>query len=274
MSEPSAPSLVSARQVTPQAALLVSPVRNAILDALEAGGPAGVSAQELADRLDLHVTTIRFHLDQLIPAGLVSTAVERPHGAGRPRKLYALAPGAAPAGAAVPAPAWDPAGDQPYHLLSEVLLEQVLEEPDPGAAAEQAGLRWGRRRGLDAAGPRSDPSHSRSAGEWLGTIGRMVDLLAEWGYSPEVTTSDAGRVATVSLRDCPFAALAREHEALVCGIHKGLIRGLMEALGESSTDVELAPFVTPDLCLASLTSRQPFTSTRGRTTYPHKEIDT
>src|SRR4051794_6970242 len=111
MSESSAQSVPSARHVPPEAALLVSPVRSAILDALEAGGAAGVSAQELAAHLDLHVTTIRFHLDQLIPAGLVSTAVERPHGAGRPRKLYALAPGAAPA---VSAPAWEPAGDQPY----------------------------------------------------------------------------------------------------------------------------------------------------------------
>ena len=63
------------------AALLASPVRRALVDALahvEGGDRTpGLTAAELADEVALHVTTVRFHLDQLVAAGLVEAAVRR-----------------------------------------------------------------------------------------------------------------------------------------------------------------------------------------------------
>ena len=53
----------------------------------------GFTAAELGAQVGLHVTTVRFHLDQLVAAGLVESAVRREGGAGRPRKVYSLAPG-------------------------------------------------------------------------------------------------------------------------------------------------------------------------------------
>ena len=71
------------------AALLASPVRRKIVDALAlADGDAdtpGFTAAELGAEVGLHVTTVRFHLDQLVAAGLVESAVRREGGAGRPR---------------------------------------------------------------------------------------------------------------------------------------------------------------------------------------------
>ena len=67
---------------TPGMALLTSPVRRQILDVL-AQLPVqatpkepktrrdGLTAAELGARIGLHVTTIRFHVDQLLEAGLV-----------------------------------------------------------------------------------------------------------------------------------------------------------------------------------------------------------
>ena len=76
------------------AALLASPVRRRIVDALVAVDPvddpaAARTAAELAAEVGLHVTTVRFHLDQLVAAGLVDVRGPAARaGAGRPRKFY------------------------------------------------------------------------------------------------------------------------------------------------------------------------------------------
>ena len=86
----------------PTAVLLASPVRREIIDTLAnlrpapgapAGSQVGQTAAQLAGHLDLHVSTVRFHLDQLVAAGLLHTSFERGVVAGRPRKEYAVAPG-------------------------------------------------------------------------------------------------------------------------------------------------------------------------------------
>jgi hypothetical protein len=54
----------------------------------------------------------------------------------------------------------------------------------------------------------------------------------------------------VSLRPCPFGlGLAREFGSVVCGIHRGLVEGALEGLGEPRLVVTLRPFVAPDRCL-------------------------
>ena len=68
---------------------LVDALAHADAEATPRGSPPPSSAAEVG----LHVTTVRFHLDQLVAAGLVESAVRREGGAGRPRKVYSLAPG-------------------------------------------------------------------------------------------------------------------------------------------------------------------------------------
>ena len=70
-------------------AALASPTRRAVLAvvaAAEAGDP--VDARTIADRLELHVTTVRFHLDQLEAVQLVTRVPSTVHGRGRPRVRY------------------------------------------------------------------------------------------------------------------------------------------------------------------------------------------
>jgi predicted ArsR family transcriptional regulator len=224
---------------------------------------AGLSAQELAEQFGLHVTTMRFHLDQLVGAGLLTSHFQRREGAGRPRKLYAVERGSLEA----------VAPDHAYRMLSELLVESFRsDEHGRPLSPDEAGARWGRRRAAEEGIELIDRIPARTAGQWLGKIGQMVDLLKEWGYTPEVSTSNGGRTARVALHDCPFLPLAQENTAVVCGIHRGLIRGVMESLGEASTDVGLTPFVTPHLCVASLTATTPFESPKSRKPDPDKEI--
>ena len=221
----------------------------------------GLSARDLADRLHLHVTTMRFHLDQLVAGGLVTSHFKRGGGAGRPRKLYAIAHGSLDSERA----------EHSFALLSEVLVDS-FNRTDQALTPEELGARWARRRVEQDALDAGPAQPAQTAGQWLGKIGRMVDILEEWGYTPEVSTTDGGRTARVALNGCPFIELARDNTALVCGIHRGLIRGVMEQLGEQHTEVSLTPFVTPHLCVAALTTAVPQDKPKPRTTVIDKEI--
>lgn len=267
--------------------LLGSTVRRRIMDTLAnlptRTGPdgalrraEGLTAQELATLLELHVTTVRYHLDQLVAADLLASRFRRGDGVGRPRKVYVVEPGSLR----------DVAAAESFRLLSELLVESFRlagdraddragdgpddrGDPDPGVTPEEAGASWSRRHAVALLGvePGTAAHPARSAGQWLGKVGLMVDLLRDWGYVPEVTTSTDGRRVEVTLRSCPFLELARSHTPVVCGIHRGLIRGAMGALGEEDVDVGLVPFVTPATCLAAVTTYAPFDH-HTRTTPP------
>jgi predicted ArsR family transcriptional regulator len=232
----------------------VSPVRRRILDRLAAaaarpGRPdGGLSAAELAGGIDLHVTTVRFHLHKLIDAGLVTTSMEAPDGVGRPRRLYRAVSRFRPAEPSTAA----------YQALTRLLARTWIAEDgaDP-LTPDQAGGLWARENANNLLGE-APHAPARSPGQWLGKVGLMLDLLHEWGYRPSVATEGDGRRIFVELLGCPFADLARERTDLVCGIHHGLLQGSLRALGENDIEVSLTPFVTPDSCHALLTTRTPF----------------
>lgn len=227
--------------------LLLSPVRRALVDALAEFRPAtggavvapGMTAAQLADRLDLHVTTVRFHLDQLVAAGIVTAEFTKAFGVGRPRKVYAVAP-----------PTEDDADTaDSLHVLAELLTESFGSRMSPAKAGEQ----WvAQHLDLEDEGP------AQTAGTWLTKVGRMIDVLQAWGYHPDLSTSEGGRACEIELRRCPFMDLARGNEAVVCGIHRGIIKGVLRQLGETDAAVTLEPFVTDDTCQAHLRTRTPF----------------
>src|SRR4051794_37129287 len=115
--------------------LLDSPVRRAIVDTLanlNDSEELGLTATELGERLDIHSTTARFHLDQLEAHGLVSSYFQRGK-VGRPRKLYRTPSRPLP----------DAIGHTTLHALTRLLTEQwqQTDEGEP-VTPEQAGRRW------------------------------------------------------------------------------------------------------------------------------------
>lgn len=233
-------------------ALLESPVRRAIVDHLAnlEDGSDGLTARELAERVALHTTTARFHLDQLETHGLVESQF-RHGGVGRPRKVYrTVRRPLTPAGLS---PA---ASEEAHRALTALLAEAWDQEGGEPLSPEQAGRRWALRAAPTEGEP---PDQARTAGAWLGKVGATVDLLHRWGYLPELRTDDGGRTAELTLVGCPFLDLAQAHPDVVCGIHRGLLRGAMEAYGEPDTDVALVPFIAPRTCQARVTTRAEFT---------------
>lgn len=242
--------------------LLRSAVRRDIVDTLaNLDGSAredGLTAREIGAQVGLHASTVRFHLDQLVAAGLLTSHFVRSHGAGRPSKKYAV-----PAGNLHAADT-----SESYAVLAGLLAEMFAERgpDDTPLTAEQAGAAWAHRHapGIVEVAPSTEPA--RTAGAWLSKVGLMIDVLRDWGYTPSLRTEDGGRTAEVDLVRCPFLPLARTHPEVVCAVHRGLMRGTLEVFGEDDVELSLTPFVEPHRCLAHMTTRTPFAPTRGART--------
>lgn len=240
------------------ASALASPVRRRIVEHLNLvaqraapGAPVGRSAAQLAAYLDLHVTTVRFHVEQLVEAGLLTTAFEQPHRAGRPRKLYA-APDAGLRGGAD--------SERHFAILAGLLAQSWPTDGTHPPSPREAGRRWA----ADHADPATaTDERATTPGKWLAKVGDMVDQLSSWGYTPQLSTSHGGRTVSVELHNCPFLALARTRPDVVCDVHHGLITGALAHVGEHDVDVDVRPFVGPTRCLVKLTTGTPFTTSAG-----------
>lgn len=200
----------------------------------EAARPLG--SAEVARSIGLHPNTARFHLEGLVAAGLAERTIERREVRGRPQTLYASDP-ASPS-----------SGQRSYRLLAEILTSHLAAHScSPGIAAQSAGEAWGQALAQET--PRSGRATDAQATRILS------DALEEIGFAPEA--AGRGRARQILLHHCPFREAAQEHREVVCGVHLGLMRGLLAELGSSLWADRLDPFVEPTLCVASLTKRDP-----------------
>jgi predicted ArsR family transcriptional regulator len=192
--------------------------RQAILEALRGEGD-GLDTNQLAERLDLHPNTIRWHLGLLAHAGLVAATPERRHRRGRPSIVHRLT------GEGVAR------GRDEYRLLATMLTDVVAAYGDGATHAYDAGVRWGRH--LRQAEPDASLAH----------------LLDGEGFAAEQQGDE------VEMRRCPFYALAEGSPQVICTLHHGLIDGVLDEDGSGQTVDRLEPFVEPGLCVARLRQR-------------------
>jgi predicted ArsR family transcriptional regulator len=176
------------------------PTRAAILDLLEAA-PAGMTTAELADALGRHPNGVRKQLRALVSDGAVGAERERAARRGRPATRYRAAPGGRETAAA--------------RRLAAMLTE-LVGAMDPGEPrVEEFGRRQARRLASGRDG--------RAA---------LLGLLTALGFAPRETTRAAAARdggLEVVLGHCPFAdAVEAEGGRLVCVLHRGLSRGLVE----------------------------------------------
>ncbi len=201
--------------------------RRRLLELLRSG-EAPRDAHELAAATGLHVTTVRFHLDLLRRAGLVSGRSQPRATVGRPRTVYSPVSRAAPDG---------------YPTLTRLLAAHLADTPEARAArAERAGMAWAAELMTDANRP-SEVGAEQAARA-------VTALFAEMGFDPELVNDEASR--QMRLRACPFRAAARASPEVVCSVHLGLLRGILSQLGAPPTSTRLLPFVEPELCVAHL----------------------
>jgi predicted ArsR family transcriptional regulator len=209
--------------------------RQHILDLLRgAPGPLGVT--DLAARTGLHTNTVRFHLDRLVTAGLVTREIGPRGRPGRPRLAFAAVPGRD-----------DADGQRNYQLLADMLAGFVAEvSPDSAPRAVGLGQAWGRyltRR----------PAPGRQVTEEA-SVGELLRVLEEIGFAPLLAEDDGHEVL---LRNCPFREVAIAHRDVVCAIHLGLMQGVLAEQRAPVAATDLEPFVQPSVCVARLTRHHP-----------------
>ncbi len=211
---------------------LADPSRARILAELADAGP--LDARELAERVGLHVNTVRVHVNALIEAGLVEAETLPPQGRGRPRVAYKAT-----------AAAGDEGGRR-YRLLAEILTALVARfGPEASEQLEEIGEAWGHYL-VDSPPPYAQLSDEQA-------VERLLALLTEIGFQPRLEQQTRGR--QIQMRPCPFLELAREHQDVICPIHLGMMRGALAELGAKTRATKLEPFVRPDLCVARLARR-------------------
>jgi predicted ArsR family transcriptional regulator len=81
----------------------------------------------------------------------------------------------------------------------------------------------------------------------------VVRMLGDSGFAPELSADGTA----ISLHRCPFRELAVSHQDVVCGAHLGIIQGALADLGTVVSATRLLPFVTPGLCVTTLSRSSP-----------------
>jgi predicted ArsR family transcriptional regulator len=228
--EPSPPQQAALDGQLRSIAALGEPVRLRLYRYV-ASQPGPVSREQAAGGIGVAHHVAKFHLDKLEEDGLLEVEYRRPDGrtgpgAGRPAKYYRRAG----RDIAVSLP-------ERHYELPARLMAQAIEDSTAAArpvaatlqaAARATGRPWGRRAG-QLAGRRPGPDQPVAA---------VCEVLEAEGYEPR--TGSEG----ITLGNCPFAALARDHTDLVCGMNldlmRGLLDGLAEGLAEGSGDASAA----------------------------------
>jgi predicted ArsR family transcriptional regulator len=199
---------------------LADPVRRRLYDAVVAHAD-GLGREEAARVAAVAPHIARFHLDKLVDAGLLVVEQRRltgrsGPGAGRPANVYRRGEGEV----AVSLP------DREYDLVGHVLaaaVERSLGGTDlPSALAEEA----------RAAGHRDGAAYD---GQGDGELERTAGALAARGFEPQPEADG------LTLRNCPFDALARSHTALVCGVNLDYVGGVLDGLGCRDARAHLDP---------------------------------
>jgi predicted ArsR family transcriptional regulator len=195
---------------------LVLPTRARLFAVLqEMRRPA--STDELAERLELHPNGVRVHLERLREGGLVARERTR-RGRGRPRDMWTVAPDAQPGGGPPTA----------YADLGRWLARAIAPGRNRLRAVQATGREIGRGLAPEGGlGSAEDEMHA---------------ALVSLGFQPEREVDPEGQL-TYRLRNCPYRDAVRENQPVVCTLHRGITRGLLDTI---APETKLAGFVPRD----------------------------
>jgi predicted ArsR family transcriptional regulator len=175
-----------------------------------ARSPKPLATADIAESLDLHPNTVRPHLERMREVGLLEVSAEVRTAVGRPQNLYALSDGAPSLGLEPPT----------FPMLARMLVR--LAEATGATADDAADV--GREQGQVDAGLYTSAASCLEA---------LVDRLDRLGFDPAVDGSEEGETAVIGFAHCPFRELAEAHPDLVCSLHRGMVEGFVETMGDA-----------------------------------------
>jgi predicted ArsR family transcriptional regulator len=191
-----------------------------------ARSPLPLATGDVAEVLGLHANTVRPHLERMREVGLLDIETESRGGVGRPQHRYSLAAGAPALGLEPPA----------FPVLARLLVRVAAVAGLERAEVVDVGREQGRA----------------DAEQWPDDAALLDALIVEQarlGFDPEVVEHPTG--ATMAFAHCPFRSLAELHPDLICGLHCGMVEGLVSAWGEG-TSVRFHTLVDRNPCQVEL----------------------
>jgi predicted ArsR family transcriptional regulator len=212
---------------TPQHRALGSASRVTILK-LVRDAAGGLTAADVAAATGQHLSTTRSHLERLVEARLLVKARASGGLPGRPAWRYR-------ATSADPAPA-------PYRALAAALLDHLPRGAggDMRPAAARVGRDWGRE--LAASVPSGDDP-----------VEALTGVLEGLGFSPQRrSVGPSADHAELHLLTCPFLDLVGQNPDAMCGLHAGVVQGVLTSRGVAADQAVLEPFGAPHACVVRL----------------------
>ncbi|MGI8664391.1 MAG: helix-turn-helix transcriptional regulator [Acidimicrobiales bacterium] len=194
-----------------------------------ARSPVPLATADVAETLELHVNTVRPHLERMRDVGLLEVHVDSRGTVGRPQHRWSLAADAPSLGLEPPA----------FPLLARMLVRAAARA---GATADDA-AEAGREQGAAAAAGR--------VGARVGCVAAVVAELDRLGFDPAV--AEDGETTTVAFAHCPYRDLAEAAPELVCNLHRGVLEGFIDMIGGASVD-SFNTVVDRDPCQVSIAS--------------------
>jgi predicted ArsR family transcriptional regulator len=178
---------------------------------------APVSRDAAAEGAGVARHTAKFHLDRLVEHGLLEAVFRRLSGrrgpgAGRPTKLYQRS--SKQLSVTVPERSYELAARLLARAIDDAAAQNMPLPAALDAVAAQAGARLADRMGPDA-------QAAFSGGD---LVTAACEALRRSGYEPRRAE------AVVTLSNCPFDALARDHTELVCRMNHALVEGMCLSL--------------------------------------------
>jgi predicted ArsR family transcriptional regulator len=206
---------------------LDDPMRRQLYEhVVDSDGP--VSRDDAAAAAGIGRTLAAYHLDKLADANLLTVTYQRQTGragpgAGRPAKLYTRA--AAEMIVSVP--------PRDYELLARLLVSSI--ERDTGGTVRSALNEAAREAGRQAV--------------W-DADGDFMAALRNCGYLPQ--SNDDG---CITLRNCPFHSIAKDHLDVVCALNLELVEGVLAGSTRREAHAELNP--RPGRCCVVVRNAMP-----------------
>ncbi|MGI9624886.1 MAG: helix-turn-helix transcriptional regulator [Acidimicrobiales bacterium] len=170
-----------------------------------ARAPAPLSTSDIAETLDLHVNTVRPHLERMRDVGLLDVHTGSTGGVGRPQHRYAINPSAPALGLEPPL----------FPTLARMLVKMAVEVGADADDARAAGHEQGRHDARDKKG-------DDAAVELFKELDRL-------GFDPQVVVEEDQ--VTLGFSHCPFQDLAEANPEVVCGLHRGMVEGFVGRVG-------------------------------------------
>lgn len=215
---------------------LAEPVRRALyLHLLDAGDAVGRDAAAAA--LGIGRALAAFHLDKLVEAGLLRSEYRRLSGrtgpgAGRPAKLYRRSD------AQIDVTLPERRDEVLAGLFATALEADAPAEHDaaggdvrrrPREVLDEVAAAYGHEIGVTA---RKAAGPGATVDERLAAVAMTLGTM---GY--EAIAADG----TVTLRNCPFDRVARDHRGLVCATNTAIMKGVADGLASNRIHARFDP---------------------------------